>query len=218
MLTGSRPILFGILLSLATPQASVGEYRADKEEMHAVGGMLAQATTSSENTHPPLDQRNAAARAAQQVVERYLELSANGAWLTYDGRIQIGHLTDWTPGEHNLMSIRIISSYRVLGATSRGNSAEVIVEFDDVGWLIEDFYKFGAERRKSSSVFRLAIKKEGAWQIVEPDSPFILWPIIVKYLNRIAPNMANPAYFRELADSVAGAAKQPLPDSNEKER
>ncbi len=204
---GFPQLLIGFALCLTVLQTPNVEFCVDNRFTKTIS---AQETTAA-NNQSPVVKKDASTHAALSVVERYLKLSADGAWLTYDGRVQIGQLTEWTPNEQHMMSIHVISSYRVISARSEGNAAEIIVEFDGVGWLVEDFYKFETERNKFRSFFRLAKKENGAWQIVQPEGPAIHWSPLVKYVEKIAPNMGNPAYFHTLAKQIADAAKQHEP-------
>jgi hypothetical protein len=87
--------------------------------------------------------------------------------------------------------------------------AEASVEYDEVGWLDENFFKFRKERKKTIVKFQLEKKEAIGWIVCSYgwDSPHIYWQSAVKHLENIAQTAYNPDYFRGLAREIETTAK-----------
>jgi hypothetical protein len=148
--------------------------------------------------------------APEEVVRRYLDLDKSGAYLTEGGRIEIARLTDGPPESNQVVfTTHIIRSYRIVASKIKGDSAEVSVEYDNVGFVEEQFYKFTAQPMPTRFGFELKKNIGGVWFVSEFPAPNMSVETVIQHLEKIASTAHNPKYFRDLVRQVREAAKPP---------
>lgn len=124
--------------------------------------------------------------SVEEVVRKYLELDARGAQLTYAGQLKLSALTVSPPDtEHATYTTKVISGYRIISSAIIGNRAHVVVEFDYVGTMVDDFLAFRPGRKKSRLTIELTKTAEGSWKVNADVIPHIDWRIIVTHKSVI---------------------------------
>lgn len=151
------------------------------------------------------------APSPKEIVERYLELDAKGKYLTQEGRAEMARLAGGPPESNQVVfTTHVISGYRILSSKIVSDTATVIVEYDDVGSIVEDFYKFNSRRRKSKFNFKLQKNPQSIWEISSYPAPNMSVDTVAQHLEEVAREAHNPKYFQNLIQRIREAAKQPL--------
>jgi uncharacterized protein YozE (UPF0346 family) len=131
-----------------------------------------------------------------------------GAYLTEDGRLKIARLTDAPPESNQVVfTTHIIKDYRIVESKVAADLAKVTVEYESVGVIAEDFYKFTVHQRQDRFDFELKKSSEGIWRVSNYPAPNMAVETVTRYLEQVARTAHNPKYFREVAARIREAAK-----------
>jgi hypothetical protein len=148
---------------------------------------------------------------AREAVRNFLLLATGDGWLSQSGRAEIGRLMGHSGGDGDsvLHMVTVIKKFQVLGTDVSEGSARVGVEYDELGFLDENFYKWVNKRRKTRVEFLLKKEQRGSWIVVSYgwDGPHIFWKNAAGHLETMSKTANDPDYFRSVAKQVEVAAK-----------
>lgn len=118
---------------------------------------------------------------SQAVLEEYLELDANGAWLTKNGRKKLSMLMTSEIHLVHEISPYIIRSYRIVSTSIKKNTATIYVEYDLIGET-ENFITF--EKYNTCVTKEFELVKEGRyWRIKSYMPPYMDWKVVIKQIK-----------------------------------
>lgn len=145
------------------------------------------------------------------IVKNYLDLAARGAHLTDEGRSKLERISGYSHGNVQITIVtRVISGYRIHDSVVMGNTATVVVEFDEVGSIVDDFYTFKPRRQKDSMSIKLTRKDEGGWKIETALGPHMFVDVVIEHMeNRYKTDYFDKQY-KKAIQQIREAAKQPL--------
>jgi hypothetical protein len=146
------------------------------------------------------------------MVKRYLQLSAEGAHLTSEGRLKLAKAGNTIPdGEESTITTHVIASFRILSASVEHNTARVSVKFQDIGTLSNDFYDFQPTKQCSNFDFLLEKTANGRWHIVRGPAPTMYASTVLRHLQEIERHASevggNPEHYRHLVAEIEATAK-----------
>lgn len=143
----------------------------------------------------------------QQVVAGYLEMAARGAHFTDEGRSNLGCFAYGPPENTEIVfTTVVVTGYRIEKTEVVNNSATVKVRFQNVGSMIEDFYKFVPRVKATDMKVVLRQDHRREWRIINPPGPYMLTSTVTDHLRDIEKTAANPRYFENVRKQVTDAA------------
>ena len=144
------------------------------------------------------------------VVRSYVDLAAHGAHFNDKGRLELACLLTEGPPENEevVFTTHIITGYRIVRSDVGKTEAHVLVEFDGVGFMLEDFYKFSPHRGKFTVNVQLKKAPMANWKIATPTGPCMSVETALDHLAQIKHEAHNPAYFENVIRDIHKAASE----------
>lgn len=191
------------VISFVVGSLSVADSPAKKSNEAAANGV-----PTGGKEHKTVNPRD---QTPVQVVREYLELAARGGHLTDKGRDDLERIAGFPQGNAQIVVVtHIISDYRIRDTIVKENSAMVVVEFDGVGVISDEFYSFESRRRKSKINIQLTRTSDNKWKIGTGLAPHMYTETVIEHMERLFRTHNFDTQYKKAIQQIREAAKQEI--------
>lgn len=173
---------------------NVKKYSGDKKQEIVINSKPVKknaATSKVVGKHP-----------SEKTLIKYLELDTGGAQLTTVGRVKLSKLTIDVFHEQSTIVTHVITGYKIAEKNIKENEAIYFVDFEYIGVMAEDFYKFKPRIKTETIKIILVSDKNGEWIIQTGLPPIMKADVVLDYLEQIRQGAYKKSHYVKEIDKI----------------